>query len=163
MNTNAIYIPIHSFSDLITNSSSETYIQASDSSIKQAKEIVNSLLKVGGSTQSADDLFEFDLVYLLSDIDKNLENKAKSAGIEIPEKSWYEVYATKNQIDAFINSLTEDESNLFTAPWDYSYNEGYNVNLRITPKDPANEETNKIAKLLSGFVNSFNISSQYEG
>lgn len=158
MNTNAIYIPIHSFSDLITNSSSETYIQASDSSIKQAKEIVNSLLKVGGSTQSADDLFEFDLVYLLSDIDKNLENKAKSTGIEIPEKSWYEVYATKNQIDAFINSLTEDESNLFTAPWD-----SYNVNLRITPKDSANEETNKIAKLLSGFVNSFDVSSQYNG
>ena len=158
MNTNAIYIPIHSFSDLITNSSSETYIQASDSSIKQAKEIVNSLLKVGGSTQSADDLFEFDLVYLLSDIDKNLENKAKSAGIE----SWYEVYATKNQIDAFINSLTEDESNLFTAPWD-SYDVRYNVNLRITPKDSANEETNKIAKLLSGFVNSFNVSSQYNG
>lgn len=162
MNTNAIYIPIHSFSDLITNSSSETYIQASDSSIKQAKEIVNSLLKVGGSTQSADDLFEFDLVYLLSDIDKNLENKAKSTGIEIPEKSWYDVYATKNQIDAFINSLTEDESNLFTAPWD-SYDVGYNVNLRITPKDSANEETNKIAKLLSGFVNSFDVSSQYNG
>jgi hypothetical protein len=56
-----ISIRLHSFADLITNSSTSIYVAASESTIKSVKEIVNSVLKIGGSTLTADDLFTFEL------------------------------------------------------------------------------------------------------
>jgi len=55
-------IEIHSFVDVITNSSSEIYVQASDRTIKQVKKMVESLLKLGGSNIKATDIFTFELV-----------------------------------------------------------------------------------------------------
>jgi len=57
-----IKIPIHSFVDLITNSSTEIFVQATDKTIKTAKDIVNDLLTFNGSTQTADELFTFSLI-----------------------------------------------------------------------------------------------------
>lgn len=56
-----LVIPIHSFVDLITNSSSEIYIYASDGTIKSVKELINNLLRGVGSDKTADDLFTFDV------------------------------------------------------------------------------------------------------
>lgn len=162
MNTPTIYIPIHSASDLITNSSSETFIRATDASVTQVKEIINSLLKLGDSNQSADDLFEFKLLYTLTSyLDDNMKHKARSVGIIVPEKSWEDTYATEDQIKAFIDSLTEAESEEFIPPWDDC--DEYNVSLQVIPKNPENEETNKIANLLNGFIDSFDRSSRYNG
>lgn len=68
-NTNSLYIPVHSVSDLITNSSSTTYTMATDGTIKCVKEIVNSFLAVAGSTKTADDMFEFSLKEELDEFD----------------------------------------------------------------------------------------------
>lgn len=57
----AYIIPIHSFVDLITNSSTEIYIQATTKTVESVKEIINNLLKVNGSSYTADDLFEISL------------------------------------------------------------------------------------------------------
>ena len=54
-------IPIHSFVDLITNSSSEIYVAANASTVKAVKALVDNILAVGGSTLKADDLFDFKL------------------------------------------------------------------------------------------------------
>jgi hypothetical protein len=59
-----IAIPIHSFVDLITNSSTEIYIQAKQKTVDTVKEIINHLLKIGNEGKpaySADDLFEISL------------------------------------------------------------------------------------------------------
>lgn len=56
-----ITIPIHSFVSLITNSSSEIFVNASESTVNSIKEIINSLLALGGSNLKSDDLFD---VYL---------------------------------------------------------------------------------------------------
>ncbi len=55
-------IPIHSFVDLITNSSTEIYIQADESTISGIKDIVNGILLAAKSELKADDLFSFDLI-----------------------------------------------------------------------------------------------------
>lgn len=52
---------IHSFVDLITNSSTEIFVEASQSTIKAVKDMVNALLRMADSTKTADDLFEFSL------------------------------------------------------------------------------------------------------
>ena len=58
---NKLVIPIHSFVDLITNSSSETFISYDESSINAIKELVNSLLKTAGSALTSDDLFDITI------------------------------------------------------------------------------------------------------
>lgn len=154
----SIYIPIHSFSDLITNSSSETYVCATDSTEKCVKDIINSLLKFAGSTQTADDLFEFDFAYTI-DVGRDFAEKAKSVGID-GGSHWYGIPATKSQIVAFAALLTEDELEDFTFPWD---KEGYNINLKVIPKDKTNKDTQMIARLLEHMQETYNCSSEYNG
>lgn len=55
-------IRIHSFVDLITNSSTELFISASQHTVDGVKSVINAVLTMGGSTLKVDDLFEFELV-----------------------------------------------------------------------------------------------------
>ena len=50
-------INIQSISDLITNSSSEVYLCLSHTAVEDFKDIVNTILKVGGSDETCDDFF----------------------------------------------------------------------------------------------------------
>ena len=59
---NAITIRIHSFVDIITNSSSEIFVEANEKTIENVKNLVNSLLALAGSQSTCDDLFEMELV-----------------------------------------------------------------------------------------------------
>lgn len=52
---------MHSFVDLITNSSTEIYIQATDKTIESIKALVDNILKLGGSALKCDDLFTIEL------------------------------------------------------------------------------------------------------
>ena len=54
----SITVKIHSLVDVITNSSSVTYVMADEGSIEALKNLINLLLPEG---QKADDLFEFSL------------------------------------------------------------------------------------------------------
>jgi hypothetical protein len=56
-----IRIKYHSFINLITNSSSETFINATDSTVDTAKAIIDNILKAGGSSKTADELFSVRL------------------------------------------------------------------------------------------------------
>jgi hypothetical protein len=58
----SLTIPIHSFVDLITNSSTEIYIEADKGTIEAVKALVNNLLKVAKSDLTADDLFTITLL-----------------------------------------------------------------------------------------------------
>ncbi len=55
-------ISFHSFVDVITNSSTVIYVGCGDNTIKLAKELITSLLKVAGLNKTADDFFEFTVV-----------------------------------------------------------------------------------------------------
>ena len=57
-----IRIHIHSFIDIITNSSTEIYVQASEHTIKNIKSLVDSILSIGGSPLKCDDIFIMKLV-----------------------------------------------------------------------------------------------------
>lgn len=54
-------VKIHSIVDVITNSSTVIFTMAGPGSIKTTKELIDSLLAIGGSDLIADDLFEFSL------------------------------------------------------------------------------------------------------
>ncbi len=55
-------IPIHSFVDVITNSSTVIYVQVHGKTVELMKDLVNYLLQKGGSEKTADDLFDFKVV-----------------------------------------------------------------------------------------------------
>lgn len=57
----SLKIKVHSVVDVITNSSTVIYTQADEGTIKSLKEMINALLKIGGSELTADDLFTFEL------------------------------------------------------------------------------------------------------
>jgi len=56
-----VILKIHSFVDIITNSSSEIYVEATDNTVKNVKLLVNSLLRQAESKLTCDDLFEITL------------------------------------------------------------------------------------------------------
>ena len=54
---------IHSFIDVITNSSTESYVGAHEGSIKYIKEVINGILEIAGvRDKNVDDLFEIKVV-----------------------------------------------------------------------------------------------------
>lgn len=53
---------IHSFVDLITNSSSELFIAANNQTLTTVRAIINETLKLGGSAKCCDDLVLLTLV-----------------------------------------------------------------------------------------------------
>ena len=60
-NMATLRIPLHSFVDLITNSSSEIFISATDSTVTAIRKLVDSLLLAGGSKFTVDEMFEITL------------------------------------------------------------------------------------------------------
>lgn len=57
MTAKKFIIPIHSVVDLITNSSSELFVTSDHNTIDAVKNMVDAVLKVGGSDKTFDDLF----------------------------------------------------------------------------------------------------------
>lgn len=51
-------INVHSFIDVITNSSTEIYMWADEGSVKTVKGIIDTILKAAKSDKTADDLFD---------------------------------------------------------------------------------------------------------
>ena len=69
---NELKIKVHSVVDVITNSSTVIYTQATEGTISAIKEMVNALLELGESKLRADDLFEFELYW-----EREVEGKMK--------------------------------------------------------------------------------------
>ena len=57
-----IVLNVHSFNDIITNSSSEIFVNCNNKTIKAVKTLIDYFLEKGGSTKTADDLFVFKIV-----------------------------------------------------------------------------------------------------
>lgn len=53
----AIKISLHSFVDLITNSSSEVFVSSSDHTERMVKELIDKILKNAGTEKTCDELF----------------------------------------------------------------------------------------------------------
>lgn len=55
-------ILIHSFIDIITNSSTEIFVAANNNTVKNIKNLVDSLLSISKSELTFDDLFTIELI-----------------------------------------------------------------------------------------------------
>jgi phage terminase Nu1 subunit (DNA packaging protein) len=130
----SIIIPVHSFVDLITNSSSEVFITADENTVAAVRQLIDSLLKVAGSTKTSRELFDVDVV-------SKYYNK------------------TKEEIDAEVlkGDFDEDEAR-------YIFEGGDNppkTNIRVTAKVDT-PETQAAAKALSDLTGMFAIEVGYD-
>lgn len=76
----SLIIPIHSFVDLITNSSSQVFITADAKTIAAVRDMVDNLMKVAGSPLRSVDLFDIDIVDAYYHKTRAENNAAVAAG-----------------------------------------------------------------------------------
>jgi hypothetical protein len=151
-------IKIHSFSDVITNSSDSIYMSVTNKGVGILKELIDFFLKSAGSDKKADDLFEFkqefgDTVYdrlwwnLENEIDGEVINKCKSM---------HYLDRQKFQKEVLNNIISERKSNINTILSEYDIVEDNTI--FIIEKDNRTKVIDVAAK-----VNEiFNIVNVYE-
>lgn len=146
----SLIIPIHSFVDVITNSSSEIFVAADAGTIKTIKKLVDNLIAAGGGTLTAADLFTFDIVYRCYDpkydevylTSEEIKKKREELDeiIENPEK-----YTEKQVEDAGEWQFGDDS-------------DGYEQSsVRVEVKDKDNKNSVSAAKILSDLTGIFTI------
>ena len=157
-------IPIHSVVDLITNSSTVIYTQASNNAIKTAKEIINLVLKEAGTGQDADDLFDFRVVYRPVDLVDWLSWEAPTETGILPNAQ--DLRAARDNKDYFTRSKAilkysqdnRDALEEYFDNWPPGRREDeFHDKLIITTK--AGADTKFADKALSMFI----IDSEYDG
>lgn len=140
-----INMKIIGYSDVITNSSSETFIWYTREGINQIKDIVNSILKLGGSNKTFDDYFTINL-----DVDlEEVKEKCK-----IPEEEFEKMSIEEIENIAMYNQSGNPE-------WDYYDNTIPTIDgVCIRAKDSNNKD---IARLLMNIDNIFDKETYFNG
>lgn len=131
----SLTIPIHSFVDLITNSSSEVFVTATEKTVGTIKSLVDNILAAAGSPLKSDDLFKFQTIIEETD-----------------EDTWDEV-----ELD-----LATPEGKKY---WKKNKNNEYSprLSIRVTVKGEVEDKKSAelAAKTLSALDNLFDISERY--
>jgi hypothetical protein len=140
MNKIKLAIPVHSFVDLITNSSSEIFTSATESTLTAAKEIINGILKAAGSKKTSDALFDISLNYVM---------RCEATGYEEM------TFETKEARDEFCRNNELDEGD--------SSDEGDNrwSNLVIVAKNDKDPDAVATANKLANFFGTYSTWEQY--
>ena len=126
----SIRIAVHSFVDIITNSSSEIYVSATSRTIDTAKAVINSILALQGVGVTADDLFDVKLTYGIKNYEKT-DGEFKYFDTEDERTTWAEA----NELDEYDEYTTEVSE------------------LVITPKQDT-PELKAVVEALEAFLNS---------
>jgi hypothetical protein len=164
--TTSVILPVHSFVDVITNSSSEIFVAADKSTITAIKKLVDNIISasvvvatdIGGKVvdiPSADSIFTFDLVYLCYDASYN--------------EKWLtadEIKTLKAKNDEILENpddYTEKQVSDADA-WEYKDEDGdgyVKCNVRVQVRDKTNKSAVAAAKVLSDLTAIFNIEASY--
>lgn len=144
----SLFIPIHSFVDVITNSSTEVYISVADKTIETVRALVDNLLKFAGSTKTSVELFDVAVVY---------ECWGKFGGEKFQTRFLTKDELVQAVIDGYLGK--EDTDYLLKGNEDGSYPRN---GLRLTPKVDA-PEVAAVCATLSHLPNLFNIEANYNG
>lgn len=171
-------VKVQSFSDIITNSSTEVFTQADNTS--GVKRIINGVLIAAGSNYTCDDLFDITIEWDDNAIDRYKEyqiEEAKNHTDDCPElinplsdyiiesskpygeTDWDKICKLENIIVGIVSKNSKKWNILSIDDWvgteyDYSYNSDY----VITSKDPKNQEA---ANMLSAINHLFSYDAYY--
>lgn len=130
---------IKSITDVITNSSSEAFLLVNSDSIDKTKELIDTILRVAGSTKTCDDLFDITLK-----VDECQTNWYW-------ERSWYnECLKEKLAKDIDDTTITEQEKAdfIYRKALEFEDNRSYSYSedrpmlngIKITPKSGVDDK-----------------------
>lgn len=125
---NKIVIKVHSFTDAISNSSSETFISCSNETVSTIRQIIDNILIISGSKKSTNDYFTLDLVTEITDFcyesngetdDKKVVKFIKTLGVSVDKYgqcsltsdqiSKVQEYIEENELDTSFNGIVEND------------------------------------------------------
>ena len=138
----SLSIPVHSFVDLITNSSSEIYVYADEGTVTAVKELINNLLKGVGSDKTSDDLFT---VVVGVDVENPTPYKDRKPG-----DSWYVRVPADSEAGKAASVEQGGEYPIQTR-------------VLVTAKEGTPEAITLAAKTLSNLTKLFSMESRYNG
>ena len=130
---------IHSFSDVITNSSESIYVSATGKSIDLVKELINYFLQKAGSDKKADDLFTFELELDEAYVERILENMDDDQLVNLVDKDFINLHGKdlqEKQAEEVRRLVKEGKIDADNYNTDFSRREDY---LTIIPKDGSKE------------------------
>jgi hypothetical protein len=147
----SIKFNVHSVVDVITNSSTCIYTQATAGSIQSVKDIINSLLALGETDLTADDLFDIKITS-----DELIDQRKEMLGDRgtLDEYLGREISWNDDDFDAKIDELYDKiEAGEYEKPdfWDKGYGDyGFEGDSKITVTAKIdNSDAKTAAKLLS--------------
>jgi len=152
-----VIIPIHSVIDVITNSSTEIFTNASSNSPKLMKDVINSILQVAGCDKTADDLFDIELKTVPSDIGCIIERAEENEyqfSVEPPDYYDYNNWSKHNAaLETWYENLPDEQKDDMIDAYgecDYESPPLFNDVLIVKSKDGTvdNNMTNTILEML---------------
>lgn len=163
-------IPVHSFIDLITNSSTEIFVSANTGAIKTIKQLVENLLTIGGGTLTADQVFKFETVYACEhDYDEVFMSKDEMKAKKAELKAKLEKAAKKTDEDIPSDEDDSDDpedrdefEKLGWKFWDKD-DEQTTIAVRVTALVTDDSTAVKAAKILSDLDSLFTYEEKYNG
>ena len=144
----SITLNIHSMADIITNSSTEIFVVANESTIQGVKDLIDNFLLLTDSSLTCDDLFtvEYNLDDMLEDIDYDYRCYIKSEDDDPPMT---------------LEEFTAKKREEFSGHLEINY-DGYGPSryLQVTAKTDS-EHAVTCAKILSNLTGLFEIDAYY--
>lgn len=140
---------LQSLNDVVTNSSMEVYQEATGYTVSAVKDIIDVILKIGGSDKSCDDLFTVSIDYsdmledyfescLDSDIDEEykgmieeVKERKDKDGHYISDSEAYQELVNMGLVGDVLSTI-EEYTNNFDSDWGYPTTE-----VSIIPKGEA--------------------------
>lgn len=154
---NQIVIKVHSFTDCLSNSSSESFISCSKQTVSTIREIIDNILNLSGSNKTTNDYFELDLVTEITDLsgenDKKVIKYIKSLGVDIGKYGECSLTDSEiEQVKKFIEKEEIEDSD-FEARTDESSDYPPTVDIRMKVKDTVSGDDLNAAKNVMKAVN----------
>lgn len=144
----SLIIPIHSFVDVITNSSSEIFISADEGTVKAVKELIDTLLKGVGSAKTSDDLFDIVVGIEVENPTPYKERK--------PNEPWtllVPVDSEHGKEQLAVNDRLQESGDGY----------GNDMNIIVTPKPGTDENIATAAKILGNLSGLFYMEAYRNG
>ena len=160
VNNMRLILDIHSFIDIITNSSTEIYVSVDNSAIQSIKELINGMLAYSNSNKTCDDIFDIKIID--AKIEEWLENRLEDFyeeecsdiedlsinDFEKIKSLFYEKYSKE-----VVYEMYEDYCN---RTYDYYPRSYISVEVKESSK-----ELEQVANVLNRLRSLFNINASY--
>lgn len=142
-------ITVHSFVDLITNSSSEVFLCADANAAEGIRKIIDAVLKAANSTCRCDDMFNIEVLFAVR------SDNGWSRDVEFVPEAEFNSICEKWEACRRNKTPGVSVDRKPAVPSDYDDVFDVKTKIRVTAKDTSSENQQKAAELLASIEGYF--------